>query len=135
MRRALLSASFVLAVASFAGCYADSQVGYGYAGPTAVVATPNNLYWRYDNGLWYSSRWHDRGWATSYNVPVAVRGIDRPGAYVHYRGNGGYRGGGGGYRDNRGPGYRGAPAAGPVVRDHREAPVVRGRAPVVRDHR
>ncbi len=118
----------ILAGAALGGCMVDGQTGYvGYAAPQAtVMAQPglveiqpgvqvvqadydypvfysDNLYWRYDGGVWYSSRWHDRGWATSYNVPARVRGIDRPYGYAHYNrgynasarsyGNNGYRGG------------------------------------------
>ena len=118
----------ILTGALLGGCMVDGQTGYvGYAAPQAtVVAQPglveiqpgvqvvqadydypvfysDNLYWRYDGGVWYSSRWHDRGWATSYSVPARVRGIDRPYGYAHYRGgySGGYSGrayGNGGYR-------------------------------------
>lgn len=162
--KSLLSASFLVAVLAVTGCYSEEAtvgVGYGggYAAPGLVEVSPgvqvvadydypvfysDNYYWRYDNGLWYRSGYLGGGWAVSYDVPVRVRGIDRPYNYVHYRGNGGYYRNGGynagpAVRDHRegyapayrgqptyrpGPAYRGAPAArpaprGPVVRDHR----------------
>ena len=147
MRGFLLSASLLFGTLS-AGCFADSQVGYsyGYAAPSMVYVGPgiqvvsdydypvfysDSLYWRQTDGIWYSSRYHDRGWGRSYSVPVGVRGIQRPNEYAHYRGNAQVRGG---YNNTSGPAvrdHRSAPAAAPVVRDHR-APAP---APRVRDHR
>jgi hypothetical protein len=148
MVRALLPISLLFAV----GCYTEADVGGPavYAGPAPAmeVVSPgvqvvavdydypvfysSGFYWRYYGGSWYSSRVYSGGWAVSYNVPVGVRGIDRPYAYAHYR-VGGYAGG---------PGYRGAPVyrgGSTEVRDHRTAaPVYRAapaRGPVVRDHR
>lgn len=162
MKRLLLLGLFSAGLAA-TGCYADA----GYYGPTTAVAVagPNmvyvdgapgvqvvadydypvfysdGLYWRYDGGIWYSSRWHDRGWGRSYNVPVGVRGIREPGMYAHYHGNVGYRTNAGVVRGNYGATYRANPNT--VVRDHRSepvrsAPVYRSapsRGPVVRDHR
>ena len=170
-------AASILAGGLLGGCLADGQVGYsagynvGYVAPApVVVAAPpmveiepgiqvisdydqpvfysDNLYWRYDGGTWYSSRWHDRGWATSYNVPERVRRVDRPQSYVHYRGGARteyrgeprreepYRNTGPVVRDHRDEGYREPPRNEPVVRDHREPEPYRGGGqPVVRDHR
>ena len=47
----------------------------------------NNLYWRNEGGIWYSSSYHDRGWVTGVEAPVYIRSIDRPTQYVHYRAN------------------------------------------------
>lgn len=163
MRSIVITAALLAAAAT--GCYTEADVGYtaGYAAPAPdlVYVSPgvqvvadydypvffsDGVYWRYDGGVWYRSpRWNG-GWAVSYNVPVTVRGIDRPGRYVHYRAGGGVM-----VRDHRGGGYyapAGRPATvyragpgGPVVRDHRSAaPVYRAappprRGPVVRDHR
>jgi len=106
----------------------------------------SGMYWRYDGGVWYRSGFYNRGWAVSYDVPYGVRGIARPEGYVHYRGGyaaGGYRGGPA-YRPA--PAYNGA-RPGPAyaagrpaqVVDHRTAaPVSRpapAARPVVRDHR
>jgi hypothetical protein len=44
-----------------------------------------NYYWRMDGGTWYRSHDHTRGWARVDVVPVTIRSIDRPSAYVHYR--------------------------------------------------
>jgi len=86
-----------------AGCAA--RVGYtatvssaGY-GPDLVYAAPgvqviadydepiffvDGFYWRSYGGGWYRSPYHTGGWVYA-TPPVAVRGIDRPQAYVHYR--------------------------------------------------
>ncbi len=100
----------------------------GYSQPEMVVVSPGvqvvydydypvffnaGFYWRYDGGVWYSSRFHTGGWARSYNVPGGIRGINHPEGYAHYRpagyvprGQGAYRGG---VARNGSPGYR-APA-------------------------
>jgi hypothetical protein len=177
-----LLAALSLATSLLGGCYARTYgPGYGPGyGATAVAVGPSleyvspgvqvvadydypvfysdNYYWRYDGGMWYRSGYHNGGWQVWGDVPVAVRGIDRPYSYAHYRGNGGYRGNSGyrapayqpgyrgpvvqpgGYRGPAQPAYRGQPPAQPVVRDHRAAPVPMARpaapppAPV-RDHR
>jgi len=111
-------------------CYSEARVGarasYAAPAPELVYVSPgvqviaeydypvfyaSNVYWRYDGGVWYRSRSYRGGWVVTRDVPVAVRRIDRPGRYVHYRGK--------------------AVASG---RDHRRQPA-RGRGPVVRDHR
>ena len=51
----------------------------------------DSLYWRYDGGVWYSSRYHDRGWYRNDRVPERVHHIDRPETYRHYRAGGGVR--------------------------------------------
>ena len=108
----------------------------------------DNYYWRYDGGTWYRSSYYNRGWVYA-RPPHAVISIGEPYRYRRYRPAGYVR------RDHRAP-YR-QPAArdnrapyrqpaarenrqpyrsGPVVRDHRPAPVQERRsAPVVRDHR
>ena len=146
------------------GCYTEASVGAGYdadyaaPAPEMEVVTPgvqvvavdydypvfytDGAYWRYDGGVWYSSHVYNGGWAVSYNVPVGVRGISRPYAYAHYRGNANwgrpaaYRGGPA-YRGG-GPAWRGGGGGGPVVRDHRAPAAWRpapARGPIVRDHR
>ena len=46
----------------------------------------NSFYWRYDGGVWYSSRdYRGGGWRVESNVPMGIRGIDRPNYYAHYR--------------------------------------------------
>lgn len=44
----------------------------------------SNYYWRNDGGVWYRSRYYDRGWAYA-NPPTVVARINAPRAYVHYR--------------------------------------------------
>ncbi len=130
-----------LALALFAGCYTEADVGGGayvaggpgvYAEPGLVEVSPGvqviadydypvfytgGLYWRQFGGVWYSSTVYTGGWGVAYNVPVGIRGIARPEAYVHYNAGVGYRGA----AYNRGVGYnRGVaynrPAAGPAYR-------------------
>jgi hypothetical protein len=144
MRTTLLGLSLVAAIT--AGCTGSGSVRY-----SAEVTTPPlvyvsddvqviedydqpvfysaNMYWRYDNGVWFSSRYHTRGWVRVETVPVSIRRIDRPTAYVHYRASAHTPV----VRDHRDP----MPAPEPVVRDHRDAPPPPPPtpAPVVRDHR
>jgi len=44
----------------------------------------NDFYWRQRSGVWYRSSRHDGGWVV-YSAPPAIRRIQRPSAYVHYR--------------------------------------------------
>lgn len=106
MRRLLIALALgSSALVAGAGCtgrahatYAVSG-GYAYSGPELAYISPgvyvvadydepvfytNNSYWRYDNGVWYSSRYHDRGWRYS-PAPRALVSIERPRAYVRYR--------------------------------------------------
>ena len=163
--RTALSAILIVGALAASGCVVRGRATYsaGYSGPTAVAVAPapapnlvyispgvqviadydypvfysDNWYWRYDNGAWYRSRYYDRGWYVSYDVPVHVRRIDRPHTYVRYR-----AGGGGRVHVDNGVRAHGAPARGGVeVRDHRGGPPAdRGPAvdrggPAVRDHR
>ena len=80
-----------------AGCYGETQVtattpDLAYVGPDVQVVAESDYpvfysggaYYRYDNGVWLTSRYHDRGFIHARIVPRAVLGIDRPYAYVHY---------------------------------------------------
>jgi hypothetical protein len=71
------------------------QVIENYDYPVFFVG---GVYWRQEGGVWYSSSYHDRGWATSVEVPVTVRGISRPETYTHFRANVNARPGQVGYR-------------------------------------
>ena len=149
MNRFLLIVSLGLATA--AGCYTEADVGYGYAAPApsmvAVDGAPGvqviydydypvffygGAYWRYDGGIWYSSRWYNRGWGVAYNTPGVFGRIGNPGFYAHYRG--GAIGARAGYY-NRGPVYNRAPAATPTVRSPAPARAAAPARPVVRSHR
>ena len=85
------------------GCIASGQAGYSahattpelvYINPQVrVIADYNepifysdNYYWRYDGGVWYRSANYTNGWLRIEIVPVAIRRIERPTAYIHYRG-------------------------------------------------
>jgi hypothetical protein len=46
----------------------------------------DSYYWRYNGNVWYRSSNHTRGWVR-YQAPVAILRIERPSAYVHYRGS------------------------------------------------
>jgi hypothetical protein len=61
------------------------QVVYNYDYP---VFFHDDFYWRYDAGTWYRSHYYTGGWAVESNVPYAVRSIDHPHTYAHYRPNG-----------------------------------------------
>jgi hypothetical protein len=136
MIRTLLAITFVAAVAGASGCYAEDTAGpgygYGYASagvaPGMVAVGPGvsviadydypvfyseGAYWRWNSGYWYRSGMYNGGWAVAYNVPMGIRGIDRPYAYAHYRGpgwGGGYRSPA--YRGYAGGGYRGGEVRG-----------------------
>ena len=127
----------LLFVAVLAGCTGTGAVRYS---ATAEVSTPElvevepgvmvvadydepvfyseGVYWRYEGGIWYRSPYYNRAWVQISAPPVAVRRIQRPEVYVHYRGHG---------RDHR---EANAYPAQPEVRDHRTNP-----PPMVRDQR
>ena len=141
----------ILISAVLAGCYGGAyevgySSGYGY-GPSLVSIEPgvsvvadydypvfyaDSYYWRLDNGRWYRSTSYTGGWHAWANVPVAVRRIDRPSRYIHYRPHG---------RDqNAARDHRTWNRPTRVERDHRtqNRPAPHGerrRTPVVRDHR
>ena len=86
-----------------AGYAAPAPVATGYVEPDMVAVSPGvsvvydydypvffneGLYWRYDGGIWYSSRYHSGGWAVNRNIPYGVRGISHPEGYRHYRPSG-----------------------------------------------
>jgi flagellar biosynthesis GTPase FlhF len=60
----------------------DVQVIEDYDQPVFFSAS---MYWRYDNGVWYQSRYHTRGWVRISTPPPQIVRIERPQAYVHYR--------------------------------------------------
>lgn len=89
-----------------AGCAGTGEVRYT---ATADVSTPalvevqpgvqvvrdydepvfysEGVYWRYNGGVWYRSPTYNRGWIRVEAPPVAIRRVDRPERYVHYRGD------------------------------------------------
>jgi len=101
MRKILFS---MLVMAGLSACTGSGQVTYSgeVHPPQLVEVSPgvqvvadydqpvfysDSYYWRYDNGVWYRSREHTRGWARVDVVPAQVRTIDRPEIYVHYHGH------------------------------------------------
>lgn len=94
---ALLSALLVV------GCTASARV-HGSArvsSPDLVYVSPgvqvianyrepifysDNYYWRYSGNVWYRSSIHTSGWVR-YQAPSAIVRIERPSAYVYYRGS------------------------------------------------
>jgi hypothetical protein len=129
MRRLLLPIALATTTAAVGvGCTGDGTIHYtataSYSQPALAYVSPgvyvvedydqpvfysNNVYWRYQNGLWYQSRYHDRGFTYYARPPRAVVSIQRPNAYIHYRGSARY---------NAGRDTRHAPG-GVRVRDHR----------------
>lgn len=93
-----LTAALVAAGAlATAGCYGETTVrattpDLAYVGPDVQVVADydyptfysGGYYYRYDNGVWLSSNYYDRGFIRARIVPRAVLGIDRPYAYVRY---------------------------------------------------
>ena len=137
MRTSILSA---LMFTALTGCMGTGSVQYSaeVTAPELIVISPGvqviadynepvfyseNYYWRYDGGVWFRSNDYRRNWIRVQTVPVAVRRIDRPTAYVHYRGNARAE-----VRDHRSspppqpaqPAFQPQPPAPPVVRDHDE---------------
>ena len=104
MRRLLMALALgTSALVASAGCATHGRATYAvsasYTQPDLAYVSPgvyavadynepvfytSNLYWRYDNGRWYSSRYHNSGWRYS-TAPRALVTIDRPYAYVRYR--------------------------------------------------
>jgi hypothetical protein len=93
----------MLVAAGLSACTGSGQVTYSgeVQTPQLVEVSPgvqviadydqpvffsDQYYWRYDNGVWYRSREHTRGWARVEVVPPQIRTIDRPEIYVHYHG-------------------------------------------------
>ena len=162
LRRTMLL-SAVLSLSVLSGCLIRGQVSGGayveddspdlvYVSPGVYVVSDydepvfydEGYYWLNRDGVWYRSRVHTGGWAHVSYVPVGVRHIQRPRAYVHYRARGRvYRPGRGGVvqvRDHRGEparvqrrGYPTAPAR-VERRDHRGGPPP-ARVRPVSDHR
>ena len=87
MRKSFSSLLFVLLVG---GCAASGSARY-----SASVTTPNlvyvspgvqviedydepifyssNMYWRYDGGVWYQSRYHTSGWVRVASPPAPIQ--------------------------------------------------------------
>ncbi len=45
----------------------------------------DNFYWRQQSGIWFRSPRHTTGWVRVQTAPPAIRRIERPSAYIHYR--------------------------------------------------
>jgi hypothetical protein len=135
MKRYLVIVS--LSLAAMAGCYTEADVGYGYATPgpsmVAVEGAPGvqvlydadypvffygGIYYRQYGGVWYTSRWYNRGWGVTYNTPGVFARVNTG---VYYRGGVGYTSYHAGVYNrgvyNRGgAAYNRGPAATPVSR-------------------
>jgi hypothetical protein len=61
--------------ASYVYVSPDVEVIADYDQP---VFFSGGFYYRYENNVWYSSSYHDRGWSESREVPEHIRGIDHP---------------------------------------------------------
>ncbi len=62
----------------------DVQVIEDYDQPVFFSA---NMYWRYDNGVWFQSRQHTTGWVRVSTPPAPILRIERPAAYIHFHAN------------------------------------------------
>jgi hypothetical protein len=75
------------------GTYDDPDLVYAEPGVQVIadynepVFYADNYYWRQDNGRWYRSNYHNRGWTVS-TPTVSVSRIRQPERYRHYRPNG-----------------------------------------------
>jgi hypothetical protein len=76
--------------------YAHSSAELVYVSP-GVYAVANyhepvfysdNSYWLYRDNTWYRSGYYTGGWTRVRSAPRAVISIERPHAYVRYRGEG-----------------------------------------------
>jgi len=155
MQRPTILLAMLIALTLAGGCVVTGQThvrtrAYVAAEPELVYVSPgvyviadydepifysDNYYWLYRDGYWYRSSYYSGGWVTVSSTPYAIARIDRPHAYVRYRGEG---------RGGRGAAGAGRMRARGDVRDHRSgggshdsarsAPAPRTRA-TVRDHR
>lgn len=90
----------VVSAALLAGCSAHVRGSASVRAPELVYVSPgvqviadyrepifysDRYYWRYSGNVWYRSSNHTSGWVR-YQAPVAVLRIERPSAYVYYRG-------------------------------------------------
>jgi hypothetical protein len=130
MHRFALLAAATLAAGCFGTVGYSAGVSSGGSGPDLVYAAPgvqviadynepiffsDSLYWRFDGVRWYRSAYYTGGWVYA-TPPVAVRRIERPHDFVHYRPQGWVA--------------RRVPQQGPIARGHRgEAPRIERRPP------
>ncbi len=94
--------SMVMAAILFSACMASGTARYSVTAPRLLYVSAgvqviedhdepifysSDRYWRYDGGVWYSSRYHTRDWVRIATPPAAIVRIERPAAYVHFKGN------------------------------------------------
>ncbi|MBA2541761.1 MAG: hypothetical protein H0V17_19110 [Deltaproteobacteria bacterium] len=101
MQTSLLRSLLFLGLAG--GCAGSGSASYSasVSAPEMVVISPgvqvianydepifynDNYYWRNQGGVWYRSTSHTRGWVR-YSAPRAIVSIERPSAYIRYRGS------------------------------------------------
>ena len=87
----------------FVGCTGSAQVrgSASVSTPELVYVSPgvqviadyrepifysDRYYWRFDGHVWFRSTSYTSGWVR-YQAPVAILRIERPSAYIHYRGS------------------------------------------------
>lgn len=61
---------------------------YAVADYDRPVFYHGDAYWMYQDGAWYQSGYYTGGWVRARAVPRAVLTIERPRAYIHWRGDG-----------------------------------------------
>jgi hypothetical protein len=101
MKKSISSLVFVLLVG---GCAASGSARYSASAtaPRLVYVSAgvqviedyhepifysSSMYWRYDGGVWYQSRYHTSGWVRVTSPPAPILRIERPAMYVRYHGS------------------------------------------------
>jgi len=94
--------STIMAGLLFSACMARGTASYSVTAPRLLYVSAgvqviedhdepifysSDRYWRYDGGVWYSSRYHTRDWVRIATPPAAIVRIERPAAYVHFKGS------------------------------------------------
>ncbi len=76
--------SAVVTTPSLVYVSADVQVIEDYHEP---VFYSSNMYWRFQGGVWYSSRYHTRDWVRVTVLPPQIQRIEQPTMYIRYKGD------------------------------------------------
>ena len=98
----VLFAAVLTAIGCTGGAQVHTTAEADYVAPQLVEVEPgvqvvadydepvfysDGMYWRYEGGIWYSSRYHNHAWVRVQAPPVAVAHVEHPEIYVHYHGH------------------------------------------------